>query len=117
MVVQRWPLVVVLVAACSLAAVGVDPESGGLVQRLFAQKAELVQPGLSYTNSSTPLLLPMQLAEIRRLSETSQVLAVAGCSGLLASSPGELCDQCGELDQVAAHKTRVLHQVRQLQAK
>ena len=31
---------------------GVDPESGGTVQRLLAQQESLIQPGLSFINSS-----------------------------------------------------------------
>ena len=94
-------LLAVLLVYCTI-AVGIDPESGGLVQRLISQREELVQvhdrhhhhhnhhdhdhnhdhdydhdhdqAGLSYTNSSSPLLMPMTLADVQRLAHTSQVM-------------------------------------------
>ena len=53
--------------------VGVEPESGGLVQRLILRREELVQPGLSYTNSSTMSLHTMGLEEVKGLATSSQV--------------------------------------------
>ena len=47
--------------------------SGGLVKRLISQREELVQPGLSYINSSSPLLTPMTLGMVTNLSCKSQV--------------------------------------------
>ena len=43
-----WVLVVVVLVP----ATGVDPESGGTVQRLLSQQQSLIQPGLSFINSS-----------------------------------------------------------------
>ena len=41
-----------LLLCCLVCIAGVDPESGGTVQRLLAQQASLIQPGLSFINSS-----------------------------------------------------------------
>ena len=49
------------------------PRSGGLVKRLISQREELVQPGLSYINSSSPLLTPMTLGMVTNLACKSQV--------------------------------------------
>lgn len=46
-------LVSLLVVISGLVEIaGVDPESGGTVQRLLAQQESLIQPGLSFINSS-----------------------------------------------------------------
>jgi len=64
-------------------AIGIDPESGGLVSRLLSQRDEFVQAGashgLSYTNSSSPLLLPMTLADVQRLAQTSELTHEVTC--------------------------------------
>ena len=43
-------IVVMMLLSCSVT--GVDPETGGTVQRLMAQQSTLIQPGLSFINSS-----------------------------------------------------------------
>ena len=44
-------IIPVLLLSCSV--VSVDPESGGTVQRLMSQRDNLIQPGLSFINSSS----------------------------------------------------------------
>ena len=103
-------LLAVLLVYCTI-AVGIDPESGGLVQRLISQREELVQvhdrhhhhhnnhdhdcvhdhdhdhdhdqAGLSYTNSSSPLLMPMTLADVQRLAHTSQVMMMTNVTMMM----------------------------------
>ena len=99
-------LLAVLLVYCTI-AVGIDPESGGLVQRLISQREELVQvhdrhhhhhnnhdhdcvhdhdhdqAGLSYTNSSSPLLMPMTLADVQRLAHTSQVMTMTNVTMMM----------------------------------
>ena len=49
-----WVSVIVMVVLVRMTGLitGVDPESGGTVQRLLAQQESLIQPGLSFINSS-----------------------------------------------------------------
>ena len=46
-----FQFVPVFLLSCSV--VSVDPESGGTVQRLMSQRDNLIQPGLSFINSSS----------------------------------------------------------------
>ena len=43
-------MIVLMLLSCSVTSV--DPESGGTVQRLISQQSSLIQPGLSFINSS-----------------------------------------------------------------
>ena len=45
-------LVILTLFSSLVCIAGVDPESGGTVQRLLAQQTSLIQPGLSFINSS-----------------------------------------------------------------
>ena len=51
---SSWVSVIVMVVLVRMTGLitGVDPESGGTVQRLLAQQESLIQPGLSFINSS-----------------------------------------------------------------
>ena len=52
----------ILLLSCSVTSV--DPEAGGTVQRLMSQQESLIQPGLSFINSSN-------LAGISRVSRVT----------------------------------------------
>jgi len=69
-------MVTMLLGLVSPSTMEGGPSSSGLVKRLIGQREELVQPGLSYINSSSPLLTPMALSEVRNLSCSSQVTCV-----------------------------------------
>ena len=53
---------IILLLSCSVTSV--DPEAGGTVQRLMSQQESLIQPGLSFINSSN-------LAGISRVSRVT----------------------------------------------
>ena len=52
MITAGMMIVIVVIMLLSCSVTGVDPETGGTVQRLMAQQSTLIQPGLSFINSS-----------------------------------------------------------------
>ena len=65
-------VVVVLVPA----GAGVDPESGGTVQRLLSQQRSLIQPGLSFINSSSlGGVTRTSLGDIRNLTQSAATVS------------------------------------------
>ena len=66
-----WVVLVVLVPAT-----GVDPESGGTVQRLLSQQQSLIQPGLSFINSSSlGGVTRASLGDIRNLTQSAATVS------------------------------------------
>ena len=68
-------LIQVLLLSCS--GVSVDPEASGLVQRLISQRNTLIQPGLSYVDSST--IVPgntLSISNLRNISSKSDVSCI-----------------------------------------
>ena len=67
-----WVLVVVVLVP----ATGVDPESGGTVQRLLSQQQSLIQPGLSFINSSSlGGVTRASLGDIRNLTQSAATVS------------------------------------------
>ena len=68
-------LVSLILLECSVHTV--DPESGGTVQRLMSRRADLIQPGLSYMNTSgLNTASTLSLAGIQQITQKHQI----GCS-------------------------------------
>ena len=68
-----WVLVVVVLVP---AGAGVDPESGGTVQRLLSQQRSLIQPGLSFINSSSlGGVTRTSLGDIRNLTQSAATVS------------------------------------------
>ena len=73
--VQFVVLVSLLLLECSVHTV--DPESGGTVQRLMSRRADLIQPGLSYMNTSNlNSVQTLSLAGIENITRKHKI----GCS-------------------------------------
>ena len=74
-------LIQVLLLSCSV--VSVDPEASGLVQRLLSQRNTLIQPGLSYVDSSSigsgNTLSISHLRNITSSSEVSCIINMENC--------------------------------------
>ena len=65
-------LSLVLLLSCSVGCV--DPEAGGTVQRLMSQRDDLIQPGLSYMNTSgLSTMNTLSLGEIQNLTHSHQI--------------------------------------------
>ena len=68
-------LVSLILLECSVHTV--DPESGGTVQRLMSRRADLIQPGLSYMNTSgLNTASTLSLAGIQQITQKHQI----GCT-------------------------------------
>ena len=68
-------LIQVLLLSCSV--VSVDPEASGLVQRLISQRNTLIQPGLSYVNSSSIVSgNTLSISHLRNISSRSEVSCI-----------------------------------------
>ena len=72
---QSVVMVSLILLECSVHTV--DPESGGTVQRLMSRRADLIQPGLSYMNTSgLNTASTLSLAGIQQITQKHQI----GCS-------------------------------------
>jgi hypothetical protein len=82
-------LIQVLLLSCSV--VSVDPEASGLVQRLISQRNTLIQPGLSYVDSSIigsgNTLSISHLRNISNRSEVSCIIIMENWSKWLLGNP------------------------------
>ena len=73
-----WVSVIVMVVLVRMTGLitGVDPESGGTVQRLLAQQESLIQPGLSFINSSSlGGVTRASLGDIRNLTQSAATVS------------------------------------------
>ena len=65
-------IIPVLLLSCSVDSV--DPEAGGTVQRLMSQRDDLIQPGLSYINSSgLNTVNTLSLGGLQNLTHSHQI--------------------------------------------
>ena len=68
-------LIQVLLLSCSV--VSVDPEANGLVQRLISQRNTLIQPGLSFINSSSfGTGSTVSLSNLRNITSRNQISCI-----------------------------------------
>ena len=68
-------LIQVLFLSCSV--VSVDPEANGLVQRLISQRNTLIQPGLSFINSSSfGTGSTVSLSNLRNITSRNQISCI-----------------------------------------
>eukprot|EP00091_Calanus_sinicus_P017221 TRINITY_DN37103_c0_g1_i1.p1 TRINITY_DN37103_c0_g1~~TRINITY_DN37103_c0_g1_i1.p1 ORF type:complete len:134 (-),score=17.67 TRINITY_DN37103_c0_g1_i1:629-1030(-) len=65
-------IIPVLLLSCLVCCV--DPESGGVVQRLMSQRDDLIQPGLSYMNTSgLSTVNTLSLGRLQNLTHSYQI--------------------------------------------
>ena len=68
-------LIQVMLLSCSV--VSVDPEANGLVQRLISQRNTLIQPGLSFMNSSSfGTGSTVSLSNLRNITSRNQISCI-----------------------------------------
>ena len=80
------PCLLLLVLPCSQP---MNPLEGGMVQRLLAQRKELVQPGLSYITGDPGLVTSLSLQTVLNISSSSQVrTGLIGVSSIILLQVG-----------------------------
>ena len=78
-------LLVLLLPSCQ----PMNPLEGGMVQRLLAQRKELVQPGLSYITGDPGLVTSLSLQTVLNISSSSQVRSgLIGVSSIILLQVG-----------------------------